>query len=194
MSSGGRETEIKLPVASADEALRKLNAAGFQVSKPRALEKNTAYDTPQAELRRSSRLLRLREFGQDYTVTYKGPPTVDKHKSREEIETEVSSPEALRAIFERLGYAPSFRYEKFRTEFNSAEQGTATLDETPIGVYMELEGEPEWIDRMARKLGYEEKDYITASYARLFQDWRERTGSAARDMLFQIFGDERAGN
>ena len=63
----------------------------------------------------------------------------------------------------------AFRYEKFRTEFQRrGSKGIATLDETPIGTYLELEGDPQWIDRMARTLGYEEKDYITASYARLF--------------------------
>jgi adenylate cyclase class 2 len=47
----------------------------------------------------------------------------------------------------------------------------ATLDETPIGVYMELEGSPRWIDRAARRLGFSERDYITASYGRLYLEW-----------------------
>ena len=72
-------------------------------------------------------------------------------------------------ILERLGFAPVFRYDKYRTEFRSGRgPGIATLDETPIGVFVELEGSPAWIDRTARRLGFSEKHYITMSYGQLY--------------------------
>ncbi len=186
MASSIREIEIKLAIDSVKEARRRLRAAGFRVSKPRVFEKNVVYDTPQSDLRLSSRLLRLRAIGKSYKLTFKGAPEPGKHKSREEIETEVADGPAFDAILTRLGYRPVFCYEKFRTEFQRPRsKGIATLDETPIGTYMELEGGPDWIDRMARTLGYEEDNYITASYARLFFEWRERSGSNAADMLFR---------
>jgi adenylate cyclase, class 2 len=197
MASNGREIEIKLAIDGVKEARRRLRAAGFRVSKARALEKNVVYDTPQADLRLSSRLLRLRAIGKSYKLTFKGAPEPGKHKSREEIETEVADGPAFDAILTRLQYRPVFRYEKFRTEFKrQRSKGVATLDETPIGTYMELEGAPGWIDRMARTLGFEEKDYITASYARLYFEWRERSGSSAPDMLFgnSVGRDQSAGN
>ncbi len=195
MSSNGREVEIKLPVAGPVTARRRLRLAGFRISKRRVLERNTAYDTPSGELRNSARLLRVREAGKSCKLTYKGPPAVDRHKSREEIELRLPDADSFPAILQRLGYVPSFRYEKYRTEYERpGSKGVATLDETPIGIFMELEGEPGWIDRTARKLGYEEKDYITASYARLFQEWRERTGFTGADMLFQVIRNQRAGN
>jgi adenylate cyclase, class 2 len=187
MASDGREIEIKLSVAGVREARRLLRAAGFDVSKPRVFEKNTVYDTAVSDLRQYARLLRVRITGKDYKLTYKGPPEPGKYKSREEIETLIGDASAFTAILQRLGYLPVFRYEKFRTEFKRLKsKGVATLDETPIGVYLELEGDPRWIDRTARMLGYEEDDYITASYARLFFEWRERTKSAAADMLFPL--------
>jgi adenylate cyclase, class 2 len=92
----------------------------------------------------------------------------------------------MRTIAERLGFQPVFRYQKYRTEYKQASgSGVATLDETPIGLYLELEGQPAWIDRTAKKLGYTEQDYITSSYGRLYQEWRERHKSAPRDMLFR---------
>jgi adenylate cyclase, class 2 len=197
MASSGREIEIKLPSGGVEEAERKLRAADFHVAKERMFEKNTLYDTRATELRRSSRLLRLRQIGNSYKLTYKGMPETGKHKSREEIETDIADGRAFESILARLGYLQVFRYEKFRTEFQrQGSEGIATLDETPIGTYLELEGDPDWIDDMARKLGYEEKDYITASYARLFFEWRERTGATLDDMLFHsvISGDESAGN
>lgn len=185
MASDGHETEIKLAVESARAARRRLRAAGFAVSKKRLFERNTIYDTEGLDLRRTSRLLRIRESGKRWVLTYKGVPETGRHKSREEIETSVEDGAALAAIVTRLGYSPTFRYEKYRTEFGRrGSRGVATLDETPIGAYLELEGDPAWIDRTARALGFEEKDYITASYARLFFDWRERTGSTAENMEF----------
>jgi adenylate cyclase class 2 len=197
MASNGREIEIKLPSGGVEESRGKLRAAGFRVAKKRVFEENTLYDTATTELRRSSCLLRLRQIGKSYKLTYKGVPEPGKHKSREEIETDVDDGPAFANILSRLGYLPVFRYEKFRTEFQRrGSKGTATLDETPIGTYLELEGDPEWIDRMARTLGYEEKDYITASYARLFFEWRQRTGATLDNMLFHnvISGHKGSGN
>jgi len=58
------------------------------------------------------------------------------------------------------------------------------VDETPIGVYMELEGPPAWIDRLAVQLGYGEADYLNLSYARLYAKECARLGVAATDMVF----------
>jgi adenylate cyclase, class 2 len=196
MATNGREIEIKLPGRSVKEARRRLRAAGFRVAKKRVFEKNTLYDTAATDLRQSSRLLRIRQTGKSFMLTYKGMPEPGKHKNREEIETDIADGSAFDAILARLGYLPVFRYEKFRTEFlRRGSKGVATLDETPVGTYLELEGDPQWIDRMARTLGYEEKDYITASYARLFFEWRERNGTTAANMLFadSVSGHKSAG-
>jgi len=185
MSKRAHEIEIKLAVPDAKRGQRLLRAAGFRVSKGRVFESNTIFDTPKLALRKSRTLLRVREAGGVRTLTYKGRPDVAKHKSREELEIEISGARAMSIIFERLGFRPAFRYEKYRTEYRQGgSSGFATLDETPVGVYLELEGTPHWIDRTSRKLGFEEKDYITASYARLYLDWCERRGLKPTNMLF----------
>src|SRR5262249_6480833 len=149
---------------------RMLSRAGFEVTRPRVFESNTIYDSDRLGLRKTSRLLRVRTAGRVATLTYKGVPTTARHKSREELEVMVSSAATATAILERLGLHSTFRYEKYRTEFAQPRRsGTAVLDETPIGVYLELEGTPHWIDRTARLLGFGEADYITASYGRLYQ-------------------------
>jgi adenylate cyclase, class 2 len=190
MTHEGREVEIKLAVSSAVEARRMLRGAGFCVSKRRVFEKNTVFDTSSQTLRKSVWLLRVRETGKMAKLTYKGPPDDGKHKSREELELDVSDARTISAILERLGYHPAFRYEKFRTEFRrrgtsgAAAGGVATVDETPIGVYLELEGGPTWIDRTAYQLGFAEVNYITVSYARLYVEWCEARGVEPSNMLF----------
>jgi adenylate cyclase, class 2 len=180
------ETEIKLAVADAVIAKRLLRSGGFHVWKRRVFESNLVLDTKDAALRNSARLLRIRKAGDTVTLTYKGPPIAGKHKRREELEMPMADAEAAAAIFSRLGLEPATRYEKYRTEYrqNSRGGGVATLDETPIGVFLELEGRPEWIDRTARRLGFAESDYITASYGRLYAEWCERTGKKGTAMVF----------
>ena len=186
MRHAARETEIKLAVPDVKTARGLLRTAGFRVSRRRVFETNAVFDTPEMGLRRAAAVLRVRQAGGVATVTYKGPAEVGRHKSREELELEISDARAMGAIIERLGLGPVFRYDKYRTEYHQpGRSGIATLDETPVGVYLELEGTPNWIDRAARKLGFAEKDYITASYARLYLDWCERSGVRAGDMVFQ---------
>ena len=186
MSKGTQETEIKLRLKDARSGRKMLRDAGFVVSCKRVFEANTILDTPEMALRGSSRLLRLREAGPVTTVTYKGVPEIGKHKSREELEVCVTDAGAMLAIAGRLGYARVFRYEKYRTEFQQpGRAGVAMLDETPAGVFLELEGTPAWIDRMARRLGFSERDYVTSSYGRVYLEWCAATGRKPGDMTFE---------
>lgn len=185
MSRGTQETEIKLAIKDARCARRMLREAGFVVSRPRVFEANTVFDTPDMSLRARSRLLRIREAGRVATLTYKGAPETGRHKSREEREVQMDNAATMTAILERLGYRRAFRYEKYRTEFRQPRRaGIAMLDETPVGVYLELEGTPHWIDGTARRLGFQESDYITASYGRVYLDWCAARGCEPGDMTF----------
>jgi adenylate cyclase class 2 len=186
------ETEIKLRLTrSAEDTRALLEQHGFQATGPRQLETDQTFDLPTGELRLSGRLLRLRSAGGRWTVTYKGPADASaRHKSREEIEVDVSDGAAFTQILERLGYQPAFAYEKFRTTFKSTtfgaqrEDGIVTLDETPIGDFLELEGPGYWIDQAAVTLGFEPADYITSSYAALYEEHRRTHATVPRDMQF----------
>lgn len=179
------ETEIKLRAASVGDAQHRLDNAGFRVKRERVFEQNLVLDTPAGALRTGQQLLRLRQAGQVVTVTYKGPPLAGPHKSREEIEFEASSLDQARTVFERLGFHPQFRYDKYRTEFErTGEAGLATLDETPLGVFLELEGPAAWIDENARDLGYSQSDYILSSYSRLYAEDCRLRQIPLTDMVF----------
>ncbi len=180
----GREVEIKLPLASAAEGRRRLRAAGFRTARRRVFEANTVFDDAAGTVYRSGALLRVREVNGSGLLTYKGPAAPGRHKSREEIETSFASPAAMRAILQRLGFQAVFRYEKYRAEYTDG-QGVATVDETPIGCYLELEGAPAWIDRTSRALGFRRDVYITASYYRLYREYCERRGEPVGDMVFE---------
>jgi adenylate cyclase class 2 len=186
MASAGIETEIKLPLTSVEDGRARIQKTGFQVKVPRLLESNTLYDTPDLHLRTQGTLLRIREVGDRWVLTFKGPPNGEiKYKSRPEIELEVSEGLSLARIFISLGYIPVFQYQKYRTEYyRQGEPGILTLDETPIGSFLELEGPSDWIDSTSHLLGFSQSSYITESYGRLYAAYCQQNGLAATNMVF----------
>ena len=181
------ETEIKFRVDDLADLRCRLEAAGFRLQTPRSFEANVLYDTPDRQMRARTEILRIRSYAGRCTADPQTParhrPRRRPHKHRVETETEVSDGDALAEVFLSLGLVAAFRYEKWRTEWEDGE-GHCVVDETPIGDYAELEGPAEWIDRAARRLGIERGDYITLSYGRLFEQWREQHGSPAQDLTF----------
>jgi adenylate cyclase class 2 len=181
------ETEIKLPVADPHAMQEQLAALDFQITKPRIFEANTLYDDHSGGLRARGCIVRLREVGNKRILTFKGPAESKKHKAREELETIVEDGEILALILRRLGFEPVFRYEKYRAEYQRPhERGVVTLDETPVGWFLELEGPPDWIDETATKLGFEESNYLTQSYGSLYQAYCEARGLPASAMVFNV--------
>jgi len=203
-----QEIEIKLRVADAAAMRRMLRRMGGRVVR-RVHEMNTLFDTPQGTLRKQGRLMRLREETAQrgkrrsrYVLTFKGPVkrgteskraqavslcyTRARYKVREEAEYMVGDPRAFLAVAGPAGMRPSFRYEKYRTSYRVPGEGGVHVefDETPAGVFLELEGPRRAIDRMARRLGYRPADYITRSYAALHFEECRRQGKRAGDMVF----------
>lgn len=180
-----REVEIKFEIDDLQTLVRRLETLGFSQATVRTHEMNALYDLPGGRLRKRGALLRVRQYGPKWTVTYKDRSTVGRgrHKSRREIETRVEDGQALATILEHVGFEPSFAYEKFRSEWTDA-IGHVVLDETPIGNFGEIEGPPQWIDQVAARLGIPKEQYITCSYAELFVAWKRKTRNKARQMLF----------
>jgi adenylate cyclase class 2 len=179
-----KEVEIKFVLDDARAMERKLRALGFRRLTARTHEMNTLYDLPGGVLRGRGELLRLRKYGDAWKLTHKGLGQVGRHKTRVENETAVENGERMHGILTALGFLPSFRYEKFRSEWSDG-TGHVVLDETPVGNYGEIEGPARWIDRTARGLDIKTSQYITDSYSQLFAKWKERTGSAAEEMTFR---------
>ncbi|MBZ5595381.1 MAG: class IV adenylate cyclase [Acidobacteriia bacterium] len=180
-----REIEIKLRVAGARAARSLLRTAGFHVRRRRVFEDNAILDTPDLALRSRGCLLRVRTAGAAATLTYKGPSSAGRYKSRQELEIAISAPGMAFSIFENLGFHRVFRYQKYRTEYSEASaRGVVTLDETPVGCFLEIEGAPRWIDRTARKLGFRESDYIRVSYGVLYFQFCAERGIKPGDMVF----------
>lgn len=185
------ETEIKFRVEDAEKLAGRLREVGFREETPRTFESNVLFDTSDRKMRARTEILRVRSYGGKWVITHKrlpdGRPGEDVHKHRIETETQVGDGEVLAEVFKSIGLVEAFRYEKWRSEWSDG-QGHCVIDETPIGVFAELEGAPEWIDRTAGTLGVDRSAYITLSYGRLFEQWCAEHKCAATDLTFEAVG------
>jgi adenylate cyclase class 2 len=181
------EIEIKLRLPDGLGKIRRvLREQGFRIAKRRSLETNVLFDSIKYSLRKHGKLIRIRRVGRYSLLTFKGPSMRSKHKKREEIEIEFPEPQRLQEIFDKIGFHPVFRYEKYRTEYSArSSSGKIMLDETPIGNFLEIEGSPSWIDRTSKLLGFKHADYLKASYGSLYRAYCRENGKRIKDMLFR---------
>lgn len=181
------EVELKFPVPDQAAFHAAVERLGFTLVTPRTFESNTLYDTPDRSLRARTQILRLRQYGPRSVVTHKRLPGPEDdnalYKTRIETETTVEDPAALAEIFTQLGYSPVFRYEKYRTEWER-DGGHLVLDETAIGTWAEVEGQPEWLEATLNDLQVPREICSRESYGKLFLNWKERTGSPAENLSF----------
>jgi adenylate cyclase class 2 len=90
----------------------------------------------------------------------------------------------LLRVLEQIGFRVWFRYQKYREEF-AHEDVIVALDETPVGVFVEIEGSETGIHEMASALARKPEDYVLDSYRGLFVKHCQRHGLPVSDMLFE---------
>jgi len=188
MSTTSLEREIKLRFDSVEDARKAVLSAGCTPRLGRRLQVDALLDSEDEQLRRRRCVLRVRVENGKSRVTFKGPVQPSTMKLREEYETLVGDGEVLLKIFEELGLHVWFRYEKYREEF-SHDDVIVAVDETPVGVFVEIEGCEQGIEIVVAALGRSQADYILDSYRSLFPQHREACGLESSDM---VFGTEAA--
>lgn len=177
------EREVKLCFTSIDEARGAVAALEAAPLRGRRLQADALLDAADGALGARGVTLRIRSEAGVSRVTFKGPVQPSMMKVREEIETEVGDGGVLFRIFEELGLRVWFRYEKYREEYAGPDVIIA-IDDTPVGVYIELEGSETAITGAAAALGRTPADYIVESYRGLFLQHRARLGLTGPDMVF----------
>ena len=177
------EREIKLRFESPGAARAALAELGAQPLRGRRLQDDVLLDSDDGRLQRTGCTLRVRKDGDRAAITWKGPAQGGPMKTREEIETSIGDADDVRRILAALGFVPRFRYQKFREEL-ALEGLIAAIDDTPVGTFVELEGEEAAIATVAARLGRSPADYVVASYRSLFLEFRQSRGIAGPDMVF----------
>jgi adenylate cyclase, class 2 len=182
-ATGILEREIKLRFDSVEDAREAVLATGASPLLGRRLQEDSLLDTDEEMLRRRRCVLRVRVENGKSRITFKGPVQPSTMKVREELETLVGDGVVLLRILEELGLHVWFTYEKYREEF-SHEDVIVAIDETPVGVFVEIEGSEQGITAMAEALGRSPADYVLDSYRGLFLKYRDEFGLTGTDMVF----------
>jgi adenylate cyclase class 2 len=179
------EVEVKLPAGDLDEVRGKLRGLGASPVSPLHFERNDLFDDDARRLESAGAMLRLRQAGGEVLLTYKGPPRFEQGvKRREEREVSVSDAVEAHAILRGIGFSRRFRYEKRREEWRAGHCLVA-LDETPIGRFVEVEGDPSEIRRVVVGLGLDFAAAIPYAYPRLYAMKRKEQPGLPEDMVFE---------
>jgi adenylate cyclase class 2 len=183
------EREVKFLVSDFSpyrEALARLGAA----RKSAFFEDNIIFDDEQNSLRRKEKVLRLRKADRA-TLTLKTPVKnrelpdgrESQFKVREEYEIDISDFETAERIVTELGYRKTFRYQKNREVYTWG-QTSVLLDHTPIGDYIEIEGDENTIRDLCNRLNLSLEKGITKNYMTLYNEFRTLNSGAPEDMVF----------
>lgn len=182
------EVEVKL----ACDDLNRLRDAGFELvpARPRHFEDNWLLDSSDQRLFKQGAALRIRSAEGKGWVTYKGTVRESAEsplKVREEIETETGEPERMTELFERLGFQRTFRYQKYRTTYELALEDhklEVAFDETPMGNFIEIEGDENRVLSVLELSGFSIDDVIRESYPELQASRCKARGIPLEDLVF----------
>ena len=176
------EREVKLPVSSWLEG--EVLLASARLREKRCLEINSLFDFPDGTLRDRSQALRIRRARGSAWLTFKESARISGHvKHRNEYETTVADPDAVERTLQAIGLREQFRYEKYRQVYVLGDL-EASLDETPIGFFIELEGPAESIQAAVESWGLTMNQAVVLSYPELYQEHRRQFPAAPRFMIF----------
>jgi adenylate cyclase class 2 len=186
------EIEVKLRCSGIETLVK--SGLSLELDTARHFEDNWLLDTADRQLGGGAAILRVREARGAGSLTYKEKAAPEapasQFKLRVEIETTLGEPRQALEILERLGYHKFFRYQKYRTIYRALLPDGAHLlvmfDETPLGDFLELEGEEQAIVQAVNWLGIEPTDYILESYLSLQAEYCRAQGRALEDMVFDL--------
>lgn len=176
------EREIKLKIEKPSDLISKLNSLKAKfVSK--SFQRTTRMDTETMDLEKNGTFLRVRSGSKNIVTLKKKLGENAEVFERQEIETEVKDIEKLADIFGGLGFTKRLILEKYRADFDYKDV-KISIDELPFGFYVELEGDPKDIFKVADELDLDTKNKITVTYWDLFEDYKKQTGTKGESIIF----------
>lgn len=192
-----REVELKgiaYTDAEAAGARARLEQAGASLVYEGRLE-DRRYDLPDRSLALRDHVLRLRVYRAATVVTsldFKGPTGyADGFKVREELTVAAQDPDALARILEALGYVVTREIDRHISQFNYA-GAVVRFERYPrMDVLIEVEGEPEAIERCIQALGLPRERFTTERLPDFVVKFETRTGQRAAICDRELNGEYR---
>jgi predicted adenylyl cyclase CyaB len=179
------ERELKFAQVDLDALRQRLLELEAERLGPTIFEENWLVDRD-GELGDRMSILRVRaEEGRGAVITFKGPTRFEGSegnvRARTELELRVENAEKALTLLEALGYTIERRYQKMREEWRLGTE-TICLDHTPIGDFVEFEGDR--AEAVAKRCGFDISKALRKSYLMLYAEHLAANPEAPFDMVF----------
>jgi adenylate cyclase class IV len=179
------ELELKARVDDPDAVRRALLAAGAELTYRGAMM-DRRFDR-RGRLERRDQVVRLRVYHPaDHSpewgvLGWKGPVRKQgQYRLREEWESHVDDPKAVLVILRHMGYKISVRVDRAIEQYRLGD-ATLRFEWYPaMDVLMEVEGQPDAIERAIAATGLARDDFLPESLPYFTAQYEERTGRVAR--------------
>jgi adenylate cyclase class IV len=179
------ELELKARVENPDALRKALLAAGAELVYRGAMM-DRRFDR-RGRLERRDEVVRLRVYhpadkSREWGVLgWKGPvQRRGEYRLREEWESRVDDPKAVLVILRHMGYKISVRIDRAVEQYRLGE-ATLRLEWYPaMDVLLEVEGQPEAIERAVTATGLPREAFLPESLPYFTAAYEERTGRVAR--------------
>lgn len=142
------------------------------------------YDTPERSLAARDHVLRVRIYTDAVhtraELDFKGPTSLENgYKVREELGTELTDPDAIVAMLDRLGYEVTMIIDREIVQYDLG--GTMIRFESypRLDDLVEVEGTPEQIERAVAALGLPRAGFVADRLSDFARRFEERTGEMA---------------
>ena len=178
-----REVELKAVVDDVERARDCVQRAGARLSFSGRLE-DRRWDTPDRALARRDHVLRVRRYlgdaGESAELGFKGPTTyVDGFKVRDELGAPTGDATSLSQILDALGYVVTRAIDRHIEQYAMA-GAVIRFEEYPrMDRLVEIEGEPEAIERAIAATGIAREQFSTDRLPAFVARYEARTGQRA---------------
>ena len=133
------EVEAKIKAGSTGPIRTRLIEKGAVFDK-KSKQTDSYFNSPVRDFAKSDEALRIRSEDGFSEITYKGPKVQGTGaKAREEFNVEISDPEDMAGILERIGFFRSAEVFKTREEFRFMETSVALDSVDNLGEFVEIE-------------------------------------------------------
>ena len=188
-----REVELNAVVDDVQRRRSEIERAGGKLVFEGKL-RDRRYDVESRELSRRDEVLRVRRYesrtGTRTHLDWKGPTeTHDNYKVREEVSTSVEDFDSLSLLLNKLGFIVTREIDRDIAQYEHA-GATIRFETYPrMDSLVEVEGEPEAIERAIEALGMARGEFSSRRLADFVEAFERRTGVHAAVSDRELDGD-----
>lgn len=165
------EIEAKAAIENKEEIKQRILEAGGKYIRVET-QSDIYFAHPSRDFMKTDEALRIREAGNEYTLTYKGPKLDKLTKTREEIEIKLDDPVPMAGVLKMLGFMEVAPVVKTRSHYTLGDYQVALDEVEGLGHFIEIEKhadsyKPEELVELLKSLGVEESKMERRSYLEL---------------------------